>query len=147
MAWYYNSDTGAVQQQNQAIAWLDLHAGLGWHGPFATKQAALDFYNQGHAANPGWKAPAGLGANITNALKTAAGNATGQAGPVNLPNPLTGVNAIGDFFGRLTEASTWIRVAEVIAGIGLIIIGLAKLAAGTPVGRAATRAGKAAMIL
>lgn len=58
-----------------------------------------------------------------------------------------GLSAIGDFFGRLAQASTWIRVAEVILGAGLIIVSLARLAAGTPVGQAAAKAGKAAMIL
>lgn len=62
-------------------------------------------------------------------------------------NPLSGLAAIGDFFSRLTQASTWIRVAEVLLGAGLIIVGLAKLASGTPVGKAAVKAGKAAAIL
>jgi len=34
--------------------------------------------------------------------------------------PLTGINAIGDFFSRLTEASTWVRVGEFVAG-GLLL--------------------------
>jgi hypothetical protein len=60
---------------------------------------------------------------------------------------LGGLAAIGDFFQRLTQASTWIRAAEVVLGLGLIIVGLAHLASGTAVGRAAMKAGKAAAIL
>lgn len=62
-------------------------------------------------------------------------------------NPLTGLAAIGDFFQRLTQGNTWIRVAEAVLGLGLVIVGLAKLASGTAVGRAAASAGKAAAIL
>jgi hypothetical protein len=43
---------------------------------------------------------------------------------VNVPSPLTGLAAIGDFFQRLTQASTWIRVAKVITGGMLLIVGL-----------------------
>src|SRR5947209_7351456 len=41
-----------------------------------------------------------------------------------LPNPLSGLNAVGDFFYRLTEAQTWVRVAEVGAGVLLLYMGL-----------------------
>lgn len=39
-------------------------------------------------------------------------------------NPLSGINAIGDFFNRLTQAQTWIRVGEVVAGGLLLYLGL-----------------------
>ena len=99
-------------------------------GPYATEAAA-------EKAHPGGTSgtvtpPAGLPP------------ATVSDKPVS---PLSGLAAIGDFFGRLTEASLWIRVAEVILGLGLITVGLAHLAAGTPIGRAAAKAGKAAALL
>lgn len=71
----------------------------------------------------------------------------GQPNVPGVGNPLSGLAAIGDFFSRLTQASTWIRVAEIIVGAGLIIVSLAKLAAGTPAGKAAIKAGKVAAIL
>lgn len=37
---------------------------------------------------------------------------------------LSGLAAIGDFFARLTEANTWIRVGEFIAGALILYIGL-----------------------
>ena len=40
------------------------------------------------------------------------------------PPGLSGLAAIGDFFGRLTEANTWIRVGEFVAGALLLYIGL-----------------------
>lgn len=57
----------------------------------------------------------------------------GAAPVVSTPqNPATaaasqdipGLPAIGDFFSRLTEAATWIRIAKVVAGGVLLIVGL-----------------------
>lgn len=80
------------------------------------------------------------------ASEKAIGNTNFAAG-VPGSGALSGLAAIGDFFSRLTQASTWLRVAEVALGAALLIIGLAKLASNTPVGRAAAKAGKAARIL
>jgi hypothetical protein len=46
----------------------------------------------------------------------------------NIPNPLSGVDAIGHFFSNLTDRATVIRIAEVFLGIGLIWIGVLALA-------------------
>lgn len=35
-------------------------------------------------------------------------------------NPLTGINAIGDFFQRLTQKNTWIRIGEGVFAIVLL---------------------------
>ena len=57
----------------------------------------------------------------------------------NIPNPLTGTTH---------NIEQWvIRGFEMLLGIGLIIVALAKLAADTPAGRAAVKAGKVAAIL
>jgi hypothetical protein len=40
---------------------------------------------------------------------------------------LSGVNAIGDFFNKLSEANTWLRIAEGLLGGILIAVSLAKL--------------------
>lgn len=42
-------------------------------------------------------------------------------------NAIPGLSQIGDFFGRLGEASTWVRVAEVVLGVVLIAVGTSKL--------------------
>lgn len=50
--------------------------------------------------------------------------------------------------GWVHNVEQWlIRGFEMLLGIGLIVVSLAKLASDTPVGRAAAKAGKAAMIL
>lgn len=51
--------------------------------------------------------------------------AVGSVGGIG--NPLTGLAAIGDFFGRLSEANTWLRVGEVLIGIILLGIGVARI--------------------
>jgi hypothetical protein len=48
-------------------------------------------------------------------------------GSIGIPNPLSGINAVGDFFQRLTQGSTWIRIAEVVIGFLLLTVGLSKL--------------------
>jgi hypothetical protein len=55
-----------------------------------------------------------------------------QPSPENPVPALSGLNAIGDFFARLTEASTWIRVGEVVAGGLLLYVGVKALV--TPAG-------------
>lgn len=88
---------------------------------------------------------------------TAAAAATGTAenqaitgaakGAIQITSWQQGLEAIGRFFAGLGQASTWLRVAEVLLGAGIIIVAAAKLASGTSVGQAAQKAGKAAMIL
>ena len=80
--------------------------------------------------------------------KAAAQNAyQGEQGVLGSGNLPSGLDAIGDFFNKLGQAGTWIRVAEVLLGLGLLIVGISKLASGTPIGNAAATAGKAAAIL
>lgn len=112
-------DTGNPQVSEQLVK---------WKGPFATEAQAA-------AA----QAPRQQSPNPANDAVNAAQNATGGLGGA--------LASIGDFFRRLTEGSTWLRIAEGLLGLGLIIVGLAKLASGTAAGRAAARAGKAAAIL
>lgn len=69
----------------------------------------------------------------------------GKADKIQGLNPFQGW--LTGFLGNLTNAHTWERVAQVILGLGLIIVGLAKLASGTAVGKAAMKAGKAVKIL
>lgn len=80
-----------------------------------------------------------------NALKP---DAPGVAPGINAPNPLgtnplTGINAIGDFFSRLEQPATWKRVGEFLAGGILLWIGVNALTRDTAV-RAPARQVKAA---
>jgi len=65
--------------------------------------------------------PGGKNANILNpgtALK---------AGESYVANSIPGLATIGDFFGRLSQGTTWIRVGEVLLGALLIMSGVMKL--------------------
>jgi hypothetical protein len=65
--WIYNSRTGAVDQVQTPQAEVLLRLGIGWHGPFGSKQEALDYYTRNAPHNPGWKAPTGIAGNLGNA--------------------------------------------------------------------------------
>ena len=53
---------------------------------------------------------------------------------INLPSVpgIAGVQQIGTFFGSLGQANTWIRVGEVILGLILIAVGVARLTHAVP---------------
>lgn len=105
----------------------------------ATALAGLGYYGQnGLPANPSNAFP-----QFQQALewaKSAHGGVTpgGVPGPHNpsVGNPLTGVAAIGDLANRLTQAHTWVRVGEFIAGAIILYVGLSALLRNTAAGNA-----------
>ena len=107
-----------VQYAAGSQAWADANAGkilsasesgegqqlVKWQGPFATEAEAQAAQKpQQQSVNP-----------LNNAVNAAENSNT----------PLSGINAIGQFFNNLTHANTWIRVAKVIIGGALVIVGL-----------------------
>lgn len=52
---------------------------------------------------------------------------SGSVPPLPSIPAFTGLAAIGDFFGRLTEPNTWLRIGEGLLGIILIAVALGKL--------------------
>jgi len=81
-----------------------------WQGPFATEAQALAAQNpQQQSANP-----------VNNAVNAAENSST-------VGNALSIPASIGNFFAALGEANTWIRVAKVIIGGALVLIGLAHM--------------------
>lgn len=53
----------------------------------------------------------------------ASGIGAGAVAAGQTPNPLSGIAAIGDFFGRLSQGNTWTRIAEFLVGGILIVVG------------------------
>lgn len=132
---------------DQWIAWLDQHL------PFPYASVPLNSATMG-PGNPFSKNPntaaAWLGGwvfdqtshaivnRIRSALVSAGNSIQGQIAPgvaagLNNPfdqtvgsiaSPFTGLSSIGDFFSRLTQSSTWIRIGEVILGMTLFTIGV-----------------------
>lgn len=84
-----------------------------------------------------------LGANI--AAATTQG--LGTAGNFAIQGASGAASAGQAFYSLLTGGSFWIRVFEGALGVALVVIAVAKLASGTPAGKAAMRVGKAAAIL
>lgn len=82
---------------------------------------------------------------LSKKIDQAEGNAAVSAAK-SIPG-LGGLASVGQFFDRLTEGSTWIRVGEVMLGLPLIVVGTAKLFGDTGVGRAATKAAGMAALL
>ena len=120
--WIYNHLTGAVQR------WPELQAALllrlpGWHGPFATKETALDFYQSHKQSNPGWVAPTGIIGNVL--------------APVTTP--------VKEIFGGVDLQAWLIRIGEIVLGIVLIAVGIMKLSTDVsqPIAKAVGKAAKA----
>ena len=131
--WYYNTSSGDLANEGGPIGTLGglLNTNLpgsGWHelnvpGTATEAQAAAAAMKE----FPGAAKPT---TSTGTALAQQLGSQTG------IPNPLTGLAAIGDFFGRLTSANLWERVGEVVLGIILIAVGLAKLTGAVPIATA-----------
>lgn len=102
--WFVNGATGKIQRQSNPLFAAGL-ANSGWVG-FATKQLAQDYATHGIGAKAGKPAR-----DVANAAVGAAQNIGGLA-------------AVGDFFNRLTQGNTWLRVGEVAAGLILLYMGL-----------------------
>lgn len=123
MNWYYNSHSGAVEDHGSwSLFQVQVHLGVGWHGPFPSEQAAFDYYNANKAANPGWAAPrttqpTTLG---TGPLQTTQMGASAAAKAVT--NAVT-----NDLFHGLNLQSWLIRIGEILLGLVLIGVSLAKL--------------------
>lgn len=98
-------------------------------GPFQTRAAAQTYKNA-----------IGKGAIVPPTGTPIVGN-------VHVPNPLSGLQAIGKFFADLSQANTWIRLAEGLLGLALIAVGLAKITnADTTLKKAAKTAVKVAAL-
>lgn len=120
--WYYNSSIGAVDQKDDWIGWVDLKSGIGWHGPFDSRQNALDFYAQNKSKNPGWQQPTGFVGTIINGARDTAKipDKVGQAVE-------DAKKAVTDPLGKFNLGGWFLRVGEILIGLVLIGVGVAKL--------------------
>lgn len=113
--WYYNSTSGVLGNYDEITEWPALHLGTGWHGPFDTKAAAIKYYTDNQSKNPGWKAP-------TDSLSQGASNAVSTATGAVTSGIKSGLGLSDD------EIRSWlIRIGEILLGIVLVGVGIAKL--------------------
>jgi hypothetical protein len=102
--WWYNDKTGKLHQQTSLFIGPQ---GKEWHGPYATQEAAMAFYEANKAAHPEWKSPVPPDTTIPDAV----------GGAIDKINPFSNANL-----------QAWlIRIGEILLGIVLIGVGLAKL--------------------
>ncbi len=118
VTWKDESDSAAARKS--AIIW----------GPQANPPAQLQGFLMGGPFQTLLAARTYKNAIGTGAIAPPAG--TPIVGDLHIPNPLTGINAIGDFFQRLTQKQTWERVGEVALGGILIYAGLRAVTHGNP---------------
>lgn len=121
--YYVNSITHTIQRQANPLLAATLTA-TGWSGPYdwnTAKQVAAS------RTVPGIPGMPGSGSGGGGLLQGTGAN-------------LGGLAAVGDFFQRLTQANTWIRVGEVVAGLLLVYIGLNATMRNTAVGNAVNSA-------
>lgn len=107
--YYVFLPTGTIQRQGNALAAAAL-MDAGWQGPYTWAQA---------------KQVANLSAKLT--------SPPGTPPPAAAPGGPKGLAAIGDFFARLSQASTWIRVGEVFLGLILLAVGVARITNTVPI--------------
>lgn len=104
---------------------------VGNQNGYATKAAATseaNLLNTGSATTQTQYEPTGPPANENNSPGSITARTQAAGGTVgNVPNPLTGINAIGAFFNKLGESNTWIRVAKVVIGGVMLIVGIAHI--------------------
>lgn len=133
MAVFYNSHSGEyhtaspslnpVQEADFLAYEALLHTGIGWH-----EYSSVADMNAAVKKN-GWPTPT-----------TSVPKGLEQAGQQAVNNAVPGLSQIGTFFSDLSQASTWIRVGQVLAGLILIAVGVARITHAVPI---ATKVAKA----
>lgn len=115
MSLIYNHVTGSVVEMPELAAKAFMASGssqqLGWHGPYATKDEVVSFYNASKGAHPDWKKPEGL---------------LDQVLP-DIPKPGTW-DPLG--FTNLNWQSLLIRLTEIVLGTVLLAVGISHLSGG-----------------
>jgi hypothetical protein len=111
-----------------------------WYNAAHAKDPSLTPYQGGSIWIVGQDLSGGLGA-----ATTATGTATDQAaqGATTGADQFAKSLSVGSFLGDLTSRALWLRIAKVIVGLGLIIIGLVQL---THAQNIATAAAKGAVL-
>lgn len=106
--WWYNNVTGVIEHQTNALVQASLYANPVWKG-FGT-QAAAKAWQKSHK-------PVGASLPGAGTVKQGMDGAQAAAKAVDVQG----------FLGAMTNPNTWLRTAEVMLGLVLIVVGLVKL--------------------
>lgn len=136
MDWYYNNISGVITQMP---SWDPVRLAPGWHGPFPTRQAAFDYYNAHKAEHNSifdpWVSPTGPSAILTNPMATSDNIASATSGGFTdtgnigdlAKSPLNPFNVLKTPFGDINFGQILLQFTEILIGVVLIGVGLAKL--------------------
>lgn len=114
----------------------------GSHPLLSAKQAATAFADGVASGDVAVTIASGVGATAQGVNIAAASTVEGldqTSADLAKANPLSGLDAIGNFFNLLTDRQTLMRLAEGAIGIMLIVVAIAKLADGTQTGKVAAK--------
>lgn len=118
---------------------------LAWKAdPNLTPDQAVGIWYSGSTLQEGVGGAATLLGQVPQAATTALTNTSAVKAVDAVSNPLDWLSNIADFFSRLSQANTWIRIAEFGLGGALILVGVAHMAKGTQVGQTAAKVAKTA---
>lgn len=112
--YYVNVLTGSIQRVSNPLLGASLKLTPGWEGPYD------------------WPTAKAMVGDAKTGFSNLGASEVGPGGGLGLvKNDLGGIQAIGDFFNRLTQANTWLRVGEFAAGALLVYLGLSASMKGT----------------
>lgn len=134
---YYVSPTGTIQQQSNPVAVLALKA-AGYVGPYdwsdakaKADEALLAKAGQAGGAEIGDLTTGGVANQGTRSGSAEAGSSVGAKAESGLDSIDSAVeHAVSTFEGFIqgfTSANLWVRIAKVVLGGALILVGVAKL--------------------
>lgn len=127
--WYYNTETGQLTKGNNLEnLGNNLLGGLGWHelnipGSASEAQAAAEAVKE----FPKGKTPTTAGITPARVASTAVQQAGGS------------VPGVTGFLSDLTSRNLWLRVAKVIVGVALVLIGVAQLSRAQNIAKTAVK--------
>jgi hypothetical protein len=122
MTWWYNTESGALTSSGSVQTFFQqlqsgVGLGAGWHQlPIPSTDTEAAAAAEAKKLYPAGTAPTtSVQTQVSNSVsQEATGSATG----------LAGLSQIGVFFSALGDKNTWIRVAKVIVGGVMLIVGL-----------------------
>jgi hypothetical protein len=125
VTWFYNTESGALTSAGSVQTFFQqlqsgVGLGAGWHQlPIPSTDTGVQAAAEARRLYPTGTAPTtSVQTQVSNEVsQEATGSATG----------LAGLSQIGEFFSALGDKNLWVRVAKVVIGGVLVLVGLAHM--------------------